>query len=186
MTTYNAKENRIMSLYKDWTDMVVEYVKQRGEDAFWKEYGDMEIRVYTEVLANHKQPMKGSIKQLSEKFNTTPEFFMGFVDGINDSLTENFDLEKLELEEELTFNIDYEKLYFNMLDAKAEYLYNLPQWDAIFSAEKRKDIFRQWKDSKTVVKEAKIGRNDPCPCGSGKKYKKCCASKVDSEAAATE
>ncbi|MBU5256000.1 preprotein translocase subunit SecA [Tissierella praeacuta] len=29
--------------------------------------------------------------------------------------------------------------------------------------------------SKTIVnKEKKIGRNDPCPCGSGKKYKKCC------------
>ena len=27
---------------------------------------------------------------------------------------------------------------------------------------------------KTVKKTAKIGRNDPCPCGSGKKYKKCC------------
>ena len=27
---------------------------------------------------------------------------------------------------------------------------------------------------KQVVKEPKIGRNDPCPCGSGKKYKKCC------------
>ncbi|HNU79522.1 MAG TPA: preprotein translocase subunit SecA [Bacillota bacterium] len=27
---------------------------------------------------------------------------------------------------------------------------------------------------KPVVKEDKIGRNDPCPCGSGKKYKKCC------------
>ncbi|MBQ5673856.1 MAG: SEC-C domain-containing protein, partial [Lachnospiraceae bacterium] len=25
--------------------------------------------------------------------------------------------------------------------------------------------------------EAKIGRNDPCPCGSGKKYKKCCGKK---------
>jgi preprotein translocase subunit SecA len=25
-----------------------------------------------------------------------------------------------------------------------------------------------------VRKEAKVGRNDPCPCGSGKKYKKCC------------
>lgn len=25
----------------------------------------------------------------------------------------------------------------------------------------------------------KIGRNDPCPCGSGKKYKKCCLSKYD-------
>jgi preprotein translocase subunit SecA len=27
---------------------------------------------------------------------------------------------------------------------------------------------------KQVVKGEKIGRNDPCPCGSGKKYKKCC------------
>ncbi len=27
---------------------------------------------------------------------------------------------------------------------------------------------------KTVVAENKIGRNDPCSCGSGKKYKKCC------------
>lgn len=26
----------------------------------------------------------------------------------------------------------------------------------------------------TLVKEHKIGRNDPCPCGSGKKYKNCC------------
>ncbi len=28
----------------------------------------------------------------------------------------------------------------------------------------------------TVQKEKKIGRNDPCPCGSGKKYKKCCGA----------
>jgi SWIM/SEC-C metal-binding protein len=27
---------------------------------------------------------------------------------------------------------------------------------------------------KTVLAEQKTGRNDPCPCGSGKKYKKCC------------
>jgi len=27
---------------------------------------------------------------------------------------------------------------------------------------------------KTVVAEKKVGRNDPCPCGSGQKYKKCC------------
>lgn len=26
--------------------------------------------------------------------------------------------------------------------------------------------------------EAKVGRNDPCPCGSGKKYKKCCGKNV--------
>lgn len=40
--------------------------------------------------------------------------------------------------------------------------------------------FRGHKESelktKTVVKEIKVGRNDPCPCGSGKKYKKCCGA----------
>ncbi len=29
-------------------------------------------------------------------------------------------------------------------------------------------------EEKPVVKEQKVGRNDPCPCGSGKKYKNCC------------
>ncbi len=30
---------------------------------------------------------------------------------------------------------------------------------------------------RTVVRESpKVGRNDPCPCGSGKKYKKCCGA----------
>jgi len=30
----------------------------------------------------------------------------------------------------------------------------------------------------TRVRELKVGRNDPCPCGSGKKFKKCCVSKA--------
>lgn len=154
--------------------MVVNFVKQKGEDAFWQEYGSMETKVYSQVLSNHKEPLKGTIAELAEKFNTSPEFFMGFVDGLNDSLKESFDLEKIEADDVLTFDIDFEKLYFNMLDAKADYLYNLPQWDGIFSVEKRKEIRKAWKDSKTIVKEDKIGRNDPCPCGSGKKYKKCC------------
>jgi preprotein translocase subunit SecA len=29
---------------------------------------------------------------------------------------------------------------------------------------------------KPVKKDVKVGRNDPCPCGSGKKYKKCCGA----------
>ncbi len=32
------------------------------------------------------------------------------------------------------------------------------------------------KPQPTVKKEKKVGRNDPCPCGSGKKYKKCCGA----------
>ena len=99
---------------------------------------------------------------------------MGFVDGINDSLKTSYDLESIDENTELSFDIDLEKLYFNMLDAKAEYLYTLPQWDGIFSEEKRKEIQKQYRESGIVRNEEKIGRNDPCPCGSGKKYKKCC------------
>ncbi|NLZ49335.1 MAG: hypothetical protein GX895_11280 [Clostridiales bacterium] len=167
-----------MSLYTDWINMVVNFVKQHGEDAFWQEYGRMETKIYTYVLANFKEPLKGTIAELAKKFDTTQEFFMGYLDGLNESLKESYDLEKIEADDVLTLDIDFEKLYFNMLDAKADYLYSLPQWDGIFSVEKRKEIHKAWKDSKTVVKENKIGRNDPCPCGSGKKYKKCCGNKA--------
>ena len=60
-----------------------------------------------------------------------------------------------------------------MLDAKAEYLYTIPAWDDILTDEKREEIQKELKNSKTIRNENKVGRNDPCPCGSGKKYKKC-------------
>ena len=50
----------------------------------------------------------------------------------------------------------------------------LPEWDAIFTQEKRDELYKLEKKSHTVIKPPKVGRNDPCPCGSGKKYKKCC------------
>lgn len=36
------------------------------------------------------------------------------------------------------------------------------------------DLFIQMATNQPVVKTEKVGRNDPCPCGSGKKYKRCC------------
>ena len=42
----------------------------------------------------------------------------------------------------------------------------------------RFDLLKQLADIKTSApqpeKQKKVGRNDPCPCGSGKKYKNCC------------
>jgi SWIM/SEC-C metal-binding protein len=35
------------------------------------------------------------------------------------------------------------------------------------------EILLNWPKPK--IAEKKVGRNEPCPCGSGKKYKKCCA-----------
>ena len=76
-----------MSLYSNWTDMVVEYVKTKGEKAFWDEYSAIETKIYKDLLADHKNVKKVVISNLAKEYNTTEEFIMGFVDGINDSLT---------------------------------------------------------------------------------------------------
>ncbi|MCH3965588.1 MAG: SEC-C domain-containing protein [Clostridium sp.] len=163
-----------MSLYKDWTDTVVKLVKTKGEAEFWKEYGSIEKNIYTKILTDHRTSLNGNIKNLSQEFNISPVVFIGFLDGINDSLEISIELEKLDRDSNIDVKINFEKLYFNMLDAKADYLYKLPQWESIFSKEKRKSIHKSWVSSKTIINKNKIGRNDPCPCGSGKKYKNCC------------
>ncbi|MFR1710051.1 MAG: SEC-C metal-binding domain-containing protein [Clostridium sp.] len=163
-----------MSVYSNWTNYVVEFVKENGEPAFWKEYAKVEKAIYTKVLSMDNSVITGKFSELAKEFDVNEIYFMGFLDGINESIDKELDLEAIESDSEISFKIDYEKLYFNMLDSKADYLYTLPQWDRIFSPEKRKEIQKSWRESKTIVNEAKIGRNDECPCGSGKKYKKCC------------
>jgi uncharacterized protein YecA (UPF0149 family) len=64
-----------------------------------------------------------------------------------------------------------------MLNAKADWLYNIPAWDGLLTIEDRKEIKKQFNKDHIVVNDNKVGRNDPCPCGSGKKYKKCCLNK---------
>ena len=80
------------------------------------------------------------------------------------------------MDENTQVALDYDKtmLYRNMVAAKADWLYNLTEWDAHLTEEERKELYRIQKKSTTVVKGKKIGRNEPCPCGSGKKYKQCC------------
>ena len=85
-----------------------------------------------------------------------------------------FLLEKGVYEKLLSLAFDKVKLYKNMVDAKADWLYNLPMWDDIFDKETKRSLYLEQKKSGTVVVGKKIGRNDPCPCGSGRKYKQCC------------
>ena len=111
---------------------------------------------------------------LAEKYGVDLMTMVGFLDGINDSLKEQNPIDEMEEDTEVNLGFEKELLYKNMVEAKADWLYNLPQWDKIFPEEKRKELYKAQKLSHTVVKGKKIGRNDPCPCGSGKKYKHCC------------
>lgn len=99
---------------------------------------------------------------------------VGFLDGIDESLKNPNPIEEMDENTQVNLGYDKEKLYYNMVAAKADWLYELPMWNDLLPAEKRKELYKQQKASGTIRKEKKIGRNDPCPCGSGLKYKKCC------------
>ncbi|QEK11825.1 hypothetical protein FQB35_05275 [Crassaminicella thermophila] len=163
-----------MSLYENWKKIAYEHETQQSFDKFWNEYADTEKKIYEDVLENHTKAFEGVVKELAQKYDTSNEYFIGFLDGINDSLKNALDVETITEDSAVNLEIDFEKLYYNMLEAKADYLYNLPQWEKILDKEKRKEITKAQRSAKTVVKENKIGRNELCPCGSGKKYKKCC------------
>ena len=106
--------------------------------------------------------------------------FAGFLDGINDSLTERIDVPSVEADTDITLSIDFEKLYYNMHAAKADWLYNLKEWNGVLTEEKRKEITKQYRLAGQYINNGpKVGPNDPCPCGSGKKYKKCCGRTQD-------
>lgn len=163
-----------MSLYKQWEELAYQERNQEDYDNFWEDYLKREQKIYDYILSNKQNVIEGKVSELAKKFDMDNIAFGGFLYGINTSLNEQLNLDEVEEDSEIKLDIDFEKLYFNMLDAKANWLYELKAWDGILSEDRRKEIKKEYNKSRVVVKEDKVGRNDPCPCGSGKKYKKCC------------
>ena len=164
-----------MSLLENWRVKAYgDGTNDQEKEALWKNYFQIEKGIYEKLLADVTAVESGTVSALAEKFGTTVEIMTGFLDGINDSLKEANPIETMDEDTEVKLAIDPEKLYYNMVEAKATWLYGLPEWDSILTEERRKELYKQQKASGTIRKEKKIGRNDPCPCGSGKKYKHCC------------
>lgn len=164
-----------MGLLKAWRDIAYSTeVTQKESDQFWSNYFIIEKGIYEQLLSEPDTAVEGTVKELAEKYDTEVMIIVGFLDGINESLKAENPIDDMTEDTKVSLAFDKEKLYYNMVAAKAEWLYELPQWDAILTPERRKELYKEQKASGTVVKGEKIGRNDPCPCGSGKKYKKCC------------
>jgi len=172
------RQVRYMALLQEWREIAYSQQTDRAQlQKFWTDYFMIEKGIYEKLLSNPKEVVKGTVKELAEKYEVEVLTMVGFLDGINDSLKVPNPIEEMDENTEVNLGYDLETLYKNMVDAKADWLYELPQWNSIFSEEKRKELYKEQKKSGTVVKGPKIGRNDPCPCGSGKKYKHCCGRK---------
>jgi len=168
-----------MGLLQDWREYAYGVdINSKAGKAIWDKYFKEEKAVYEQLLADPSYIVSGTVGELAQKYNIELKYMVGFLDGINESLKEPNPVEDMTEDTEVKLDIDLEKLYYNMVEAKADWLYGLPAWNTLLTEERRKELYLKQKKSGTVVKEKKICRNDPCPCGSGKKYKKCCGANV--------
>ncbi|MCI9664973.1 MAG: SEC-C domain-containing protein [Lachnospiraceae bacterium] len=164
-----------MALLQKWRDMAYSETANKGDlQRLWADYFQKEKEIYAELLTNPDEEVRGSVKELAEKYSVDLMTMTGFLDGINDSLKSANPIEEMEEDTQVSLGFDKALLYKNMVAAGADWLYDLPQWEDIFDEETRKALYKEQKSSTTIVKPDKIYPNDPCPCGSGKKYKKCC------------
>ena len=164
------------TLLETWRSLAYgDGLDDKKKEELWAGYFQIEKGIYEQILSNPTEVVEGTVKELAEKYGTEVLVMTGFLDGINESLKgyEN-PIDTMAEDTVVKIEIDPEKLYYNMVGCKADWLYELPQWDALLDEETRKALYKKQKLSGTVVKGKKIGRNDPCPCGSGKKYKQCC------------
>ena len=164
-----------MALLESWQKIAYNEKTNKQElQRFWQRYFLVEKSVYEKLLVNPDEKVEGTVKELAEKYEISILDMTGFLDGINDSLITPNPIETMEEDTRVSLAFDKEKLYKNMVDAKADWLYELPMWDEIFDPDTKKALYLEQKKSGTVIVGKKVGRNEPCPCGRGKKYKHCC------------
>ena len=166
-----------MALLKEWREYAYSEEMQNSKEwqKLWGNYFTLEKGIYEKLLANPSEIVEGTVQELADRYDVPLSMMVGFLDGINDSLKEANPIDEMEKDTKVKLDIDLEKLYYNMVECKAEWLYTLPQWNDILPEDKRKELYKKQKNSGTIHNEnRKVGRNDPCPCGSGKKYKQCC------------
>jgi len=163
-----------MTIYENW-------IKRAYDGAgnvikkYWDGYLPLEQKVYENMLSTKNSEISGTMAQLAEKYDMPLEFVAGFLDGISGALDTTYEMNDLTEDSQIHANVDFEALYKKMVEYGAKHLVALPQWDNALTVERREALYKEQKAATTVVREgAKTGRNDPCPCASGKKYKKCC------------
>ena len=164
-----------MALLDDWRGMAYNENEDKNKlKKLWADYFEVEKGIYQQLLSDPDTVVSGTVAELAEKYDPDIMTMTGFLDGINDSLKKPNPIEKMTEKTKVSLAFDKELLYKNMVAAGADWLYGLTEWNDIFDEEKQKELYKEQKASQTVRNEGpKIGRNDPCPCGSGKKYKKC-------------
>ena len=164
-----------MSLLENWHEIAYDTTDQKAMQKVWERYFKEEKEIYKKLLSDVTKEVTGTVEGLANEYGMDVTYFVGFLEGINESIEKPNPIEKLKDSSKVKIKIKPEDLYSNMVRAKASWLYELTEWDNIIPQERRQELYKTCKEEQIVRREGdKVYPNDPCPCGSGKKYKKCC------------
>ncbi|MGO1478181.1 preprotein translocase subunit SecA [Senegalia sp. (in: firmicutes)] len=156
-------------------DMTKEDLKEQIYDLAKKKYDEKEEEVGSEQLRELERVIL--LRVVDSKW-------MDHIDAM-DQLRQGIGLRAMGNEDPVrAYQVEgfdmFNEMIKNIQEDTVKYLYNLEPEEKM----ERKRVAKvtgsshgdgqKSKVQKTVIKGEKIGRNDPCPCSSGKKYKKCC------------
>ena len=97
-----------MALLKEWQKVAYDETKDRGTlQRFWANYFNLEKGVYEKLLEEPDVEVKGTVKELAEKYGLSIMEMTGFLDGINESLVEANPIE--EMEEDTVVSLKFDK-----------------------------------------------------------------------------
>ena len=121
------KRGFAMSLLEDWRNEAYDREEDPNQlKKLWDNYFEKERDIYKILLTDPSNVVTGTVKELADRFGVELKIMVGFLDGINDSLVQANPIETMDENTEVSLAFDKERLYKNMVDAKAEWLYELP------------------------------------------------------------
>lgn len=79
-----------MALLEQWRSMAYSETANKGDlQRLWAAYFEKEKEIYAQLLKNPDEVVKGTVKELAEKYDVDIMTMTGFLDGIDESLVES-------------------------------------------------------------------------------------------------
>lgn len=101
-----------MALLEQWRSMAYSETANKGDlQRLWAAYFEKEKEIYAQLLKNPDEVVKGTVKELAEKYDVDIMTMTGFLDGIDESLVESNPIEEMEEDTEVNLGFDKALLY---------------------------------------------------------------------------
>ena len=135
-----------MGLLESWHEIAYDTTDQKAMQKVWEKYFLEEKEIYKKLLSNVNQEVAGTVEGLANEYGMDIVYFTGFLEGINDSIEKPNPIEKIKESSKVKIKIKPKDLYYNMVKAKASWLYELDEWNNILTKEERQELYRKCKE----------------------------------------